>query len=200
MSVGVLAGLLEADAHRTPGEENQEPDLSGAGVVTGETHGLGAADAKNVVTAWSWLEHYVTQVFINLRDLYMAVSGGSDLPANSFLGRMRDIVSARFSLPPGDFASIAAITDSMKQLTERLTVENDRRLRYVFYRGTTVPPVQASTVAVDIPASITATAHLVDYQLWRAMKDVPAVNAANDTYRQVITQTVKASDWGGPLA
>jgi hypothetical protein len=192
MLVSVLGGLAEADG------TNPVPDLDAPGVISGRVYKLDSEDEKRAMTAWSWLEHYITHVFLNMRDLYFSVSAGHTPQEGSFLNLLWRDVCDLFKLPGDDYASIASMVRALKDLSDLMSVEDNDRLRPVFYRDEKVPPPKT----MGRPALLRATTlpAIIIEQFYFATEYVEQTAGPRyDAYRELLVRTVKNARWGGPL-
>jgi hypothetical protein len=197
-SYGVLAALLTGLSQAPPGAEPKvaaKHDLLGEAGETASTAGLPAHLDPVLKKTWAWLEYYMTQVWLNLRDLYPAMAAGSAMPKGSYTLKLSVLAGQHLGIKLHEFTKVAGVLDRIDDMKSTTTFN-----KAVF---TAQPAAQADgTINIVVPPGLGADERAVmRWQLTNIIASTPSIIPAQRApYADFIIATAVMSNWGGPLA
>jgi hypothetical protein len=199
MLVGTLAGLTQATTDMTQKEQATKdlPAIAKAGGVA--CIGLPAELEGAVQGAWAWLEHYTTQVWLNVRDLYPTIAAGHALPPGTYQAQLDGSLRRHFGLGPGSVerASVAGILDRLDDLKAFAN-----QIQPTFRLDLGQPDDPNDKFPIYIPQNQPANVPAVWQFLWRVMlatMQPPIETNLRAPFLAFVTDVVRFSRWGGPL-
>jgi hypothetical protein len=143
---------------------------------------------------WSWLEFYITQVWLNLRDLYPAMAAGSPMPKGSYTLKLAVLAGQHLGIRRHEYTKVAGVLDRIGDMKSTTTFN-----RAVF---TAQPAAQAEgTLNIVVPPGLgTDERKVMHWQLTNIVASTPSIiTALRAPYADFIAATVVMSKWGGPL-
>lgn len=182
--VGRLCGLSKAPPGTTT-QEDPSFDLDGNPVDATTTTGLDPAQAKLVKLAWAWVQHCLTQAYLDVRDLPRAIDSGVDL-SEIYSGKL--LRAIRSDLGPSD--NVEAVADDL-----------DTLMQFVTYQPVVFAAPGAANGAkfrMEINPMVTdmrpTARHLLRSAITYALPD-----AQVDPWERLVSAIVALQSLGGPL-
>ena len=201
-SYAVLVALLAGLSQAPPGASKEEAatyDLARSEAVEkAATAGLTPAMDAVLKKTWAWLEHYMTQVWINLRDLYQAIAPPGPKPGemseSSYTFKLTQLAKQHLGIELHEFAKVAGVIDRVEDMKSKTTFGKP-----LF---TDAEQEAQPNDTFVVPAKLgTDEGEVMRWQLDNIIQSTDTIiPALHKGYKDFITATVVMSGWGGPLA
>jgi hypothetical protein len=190
--VALLTGLSQAPLGALQGEHAVAAEASRV-----ETSGLSPEIGAVVKETWAWLEHYMVQTYLMLRDLYKTLTP-SGLPVgtleDSYNMKLAKLADEHFGIKPDEFAKFAGVIDRILDL--KFTAESEVRFT------ATKEDQRESTLNIAVPADQIGKDKptVMRWLLESVIKTTPSImDGQRVPYADFIKGIVVMSKWGGPL-